>query len=199
MLGKSPEVVTIIDFVTLLKPAEVLEVGCNFGRELKYLEGLSKLYGIDKDLVKIGKAKEYVSGTFKVADAADIPFKSNRFDLVYVSGVLAHNPKVDLYLEESLRVSKKYLLIVEYVGTHSSRTTVGNCKQNTWVHDYNFLVSKLNANVKYNQVKTFGADCFHVLLLEKKVPETVVINEFQESPKQKKFVLKIGKFELGVM
>ena len=92
MFEKSPEVSVIIDFVKSLQPETVLEIGCNFGRELKHLEGLSNLYGIDTSSEKIEKAKAYVKGIFRIAEASQIPYKDKKFDFVYSTGVLAHSP-----------------------------------------------------------------------------------------------------------
>jgi SAM-dependent methyltransferase len=198
-IQKSPEVDIIVDFVQTLHPKNVLEVGCNFGRELKFLEELTKVHGIDKDAEKIEKAKAYVHGSFKVADASLIPTSNNRFDLVYGTGVFCHNPpeKITQFINEMYRVSKKYILIVEYVGSHLSRNIIGNCKQNTWIHDYDLLISKLNVIIKYNQRKFFGTDCFQVLLLEKVLQPKVTQNIFIE-PKCSRFMLKIGKFKVEI-
>lgn len=196
---KSPEVDVIVDFVKVLKPQEVLEVGSNFGRELKFLEGLTKLYGIDINSEKIETAKKYVHGSFKVADACSIPYKNDRFDLVYGTGVFCHNSseKIASFINEMYRVSHKYILIVEYVGSHLSKNVVGNCKQNTWIHDYDLLVSKLNVIIKYNQRKFFGTDCFQVILLEKVLQPKVTQQIFIE-PKCSRFMLKIGKFKVEI-
>lgn len=198
-IQKSPEVDVIVDFVQSLKPRETLEVGSNFSRELKFLEKLTKIYGIDKDAEKIKVAQTYAKGIFKVADASFIPYRSNRFDLVYTSGVLCHNPaeKIADYINEMFRVSKKYILIVEYVGSHLSKNIVGNCKQNTWVHDYDLLVSKLDVIIKYNQKKFFGTDCFQVVLLEKVLQPRITQNVFIE-PKASRFMLKLGKYKMEI-
>ena len=196
-IEKSPEVDVIIDFVKALRPKETLEVGCNFGRELKYLEGLTQLYGIDNNIKKVEAAQEYVQGTFVHADAASIPFNDENFDLVYGTGVFCHNPPeyIKYYIEEMFRVSRKYILIVEYIGSHLSRTTVGNCKQHTWVHDYELLAAKLNVIIKYNRKVFFGTDCFQVLLLEKVLPAHVTQNII---PQNSRFILKLGKYKLEI-
>ena len=199
MIGfeRSPEVAIIEDFIKELQPVSVMEVGCNWGRELKHLEGLSKLYGLDKSSENIEKAKTYVKGTFKVADASQIPFKNSKFDLVYSSGVLAHTPPeaVKPIINEIFRVAKKYILLVEYVGSRVNRNSVENCKQNAWAHNYDLLVSTLDANVKYNQKMFFGADCFHVVLLRKEYRK--MIETVKMVPQERKIELKIGKFKVG--
>ena len=190
-----------MDFVKLLQPRSTLEVGVNWGRELKFLEGLSKLYGIDISSEKIARAKTYVSDAiFRVADASKIPYTNNRFELVYSTGTFAHSvpEQIKSIMDEIFRVSSKYILLVEYVGSHLSKNTVGNCKQNTWVHDYNKLVSGYDVVIKYNEKLFFGTDCFQVILMKKDVPKTVVVNTVHEIPQKRKFEIKIGKFSLGI-
>lgn len=199
MIEKSPEIVIIKDFVKELHPKNILEVGCNWGRELKHLEGLSNLCGIDKDSEKIARAKTYVKGDFRVCDAINITYKNLKFDMVFSTGVFAHSPpeKIKQIMDEMFRVSSKYILIVEYIGSHLSRNTVGNCKQNTWVHDYNKLVSGYDVVTKYNEKIFYGTDQFHVLLLKKDVPKIETIVKIREVPQEKRFEIKIGKFKIG--
>jgi SAM-dependent methyltransferase len=198
-LEKSPETTIIIEFAKELHPKNIFEAGCNYGRELWYLQGLAPLYGIDSDEDKINFAKTYVDGTFKVADATSIPYKDNKFELVYSSGVLAHSPpeKAKDIMYELYSVSSKYILLVEYIGSHLSRTSVGNCKQNTWIHDYNKLVSTLDVVVKYNEKVFFGSDCFQVMLLKKEIPKVEKFIQIEKIPQERKFEIKIGKFRVG--
>lgn len=200
MSEKSPEVIVIVDFVKTLKPQSTLETGCNWGRELKHLEGLSNLYGIDTSNEKIEKAKTYVKGTFKVADASEIPYKDNKFDFVYSSGCFAHSApeKIKTIINEIFRVSSKYILLVEYIGSHLSKNTVANCKGNAWIHDYNKLVSGLDVIIKYNEKMFFGTDCFHVILMKKDSRKIEEIKIIEKIPQERKFEIKIGKFKLGI-
>lgn len=202
MSEKSPEVDIIVDFVNELHPKNVLEAGCNYGRELKQLElnTNARLYGIDIDESKIEKAKTYVDGVFKVADASQIPYNGCKFDLVYSSGVLAHSPpeKIKPILWELERVSSKYILLVEYIGSHLSKNTVANCKQNAWIHDYNKLVSGLDVIIKYNEKIFFGTDCFHVILMKKDSRKIQEIKIIERIPQERKFEIKIGKFKMGI-
>ncbi len=197
-IQKSPEVSIIVDFVKSLQPKHCLEIGANYGRELKQLEGFSELYGIDKDASKVKFAKSYTSATVKLADASALPYRSEKFDFVYSSGVFAHNSpeKVKVLIDELYRVSRKHILLVEYIGSHLSKNSVANCKSNTWIHDYDLLVSKLNVNIKYNQKKFFGTDCFQVILMEKVSPAKITV---QNVVKPRRFILKLGKFKLEIL
>jgi ubiquinone/menaquinone biosynthesis C-methylase UbiE len=200
LIEKSPEVIVIIDFVKSLQPRNVLEVGANFGRELKHLEGFAKLYGIDISSEKISRAKAYIpDGIFRVADASKIPYANSRFEMVYSSGVFAHSSpeKIKSIMDEIYRVSSKYVLLVEYVGSHLSKNTVGNCKSNAWVHDYNKLVSGYDVIMKFNDKLFFGTDCFQVILMKKELRKTEKFIFIKEIPQERKFEIKIGKFKVG--
>jgi len=160
----------LVDFVKQIKPKAVLEVGCNYGRELKLLEDLTNVYGIDINEKQINKAQKYIpTGTFTVANGLKIPYDDNTFDLVYTVGCLSHNKetKVEGILDELLRTSTSYVLTIEWIGTKTSPTTYGNCKENTWVHDYEKLWALKNVKVCFNRKIPVGADLFHVMLVKK--------------------------------
>ena len=116
----SPESQVLVDFVETLKPKKTLEVGCNWGRELKLLEGKTQLYGIDFNPLMISQARKFLKkAEFKVAEATEIPYPDNFFDLVYTDGLLSHVPpeNVEKAISEIIRVSKKHCLLIEYLGT----------------------------------------------------------------------------------
>lgn len=85
----------VVSFVFRFKPAKireenlaVLEVGCGTGSNLSFAakEGFS-VYGIDASLSAIKTAKEIfkrddLTGTFIAGDFTDLPFDSNKFDLI---------------------------------------------------------------------------------------------------------------------
>lgn len=185
------EISYIIDFVQSWKPSCTLEVGCNFGRELKTIEYLTQVYGVDKNPEKIDEAKKYIpSGIFSVADGEVLPFPDNFFDLVYSSGgVLCHNPpeKVFSIIREMIRVSRKRIVLLEYLGT---RTTPDpdlylNCKKETWIHDYDNLFIGKNCEVLVSKFVVVGYDKFQLILISKtnlSINEDVNINldKFEE-------------------
>ena len=192
-----PEIAFIVDFLQKLKPKKVMEIGCNWGRELKKLEGQALLYGVDSNEKMVELAKQYVKGKFQKADACCLPYGNSTFGLVYTCGLLSHIPPEKVYeaVTEAVRVSKKYVLFVEYCGTRQSKNNVYNCKKFTWVHDYDRLVSTVNVFAKYNKNVFLGSDLYHVVLLEKpQVQQKEIITEIREESKPK-FQIKIGKFE----
>lgn len=99
----------------------VLEVGCNRGHNLV---ALVEVLGEDSDVVGI-EPNQYAlelarASSVKVGvlhgHSFDIPFKDEYFDLVFTAGVLIHISLADLpaTLAEIYRVSKRYILTIEY-------------------------------------------------------------------------------------
>ena len=195
-----PEVAFVVDFVQKLKPKKVMEVGSNWGRELKKLEGQALLYGVDSNEKMVELAKQYVKGKFQKADACCLPYGNSTFGLVYTCGLLSHIPPEKVYeaVAEAVRVSKKYVLFVEYCGTRQSKNNVYNCKKFTWIHDYNRLISTIDAFINYNQNVFLGSDLYHVILLKKALPSKQVNIVNNTNVKNHKLLIKLGKFELGV-
>jgi pseudaminic acid biosynthesis-associated methylase len=103
-----------------LSPDRVLEVGCNRGHNLvalsKFLED-ADLVGVEPNqyALEIARAAIPQIGILQ-GNIFDIPFKNNYFDCVFTSGVLIHISLKDLpsALAEIYRVSKRYILAIEY-------------------------------------------------------------------------------------
>lgn len=98
----------------------VLEVGCNRGSNLIALAeilGESDLVGIEinRYALEIARLSSTKVG-FLYGHAYDLPFKDGFFDLVFTSGVLIHIPpdSLQVALNEIYRVSKRYILAIEY-------------------------------------------------------------------------------------
>ena len=89
----------------------VFDVGCHSGTfTLKILSkvGSKKIYGIDISEQAIRGAKKKIPyGHFQVADATNLPFKSNFFDAVFCLEVLEHVDDPVTVLAEINRVLKK--------------------------------------------------------------------------------------------
>lgn len=92
----------------------VLDVGCGFGRHIKLLaKNCKKIYGIDNCQREIFKARKNLrkskNAKICLADAVDLPFKNNLFNLVICMtntfGVLGKKKKQAL--REMKRVLKK--------------------------------------------------------------------------------------------
>ncbi len=96
------------------RPRNTLEIGCNDGfKNLCWLGDYAVGLEINMNAVTIGR-----KGNMSIlwGKATDIPFKDNWFDLVFTAGLLIHiEPKeIKKAMQEIIRVSKKYVLCIEY-------------------------------------------------------------------------------------
>lgn len=94
------------------KGKKVLEIGFGMGTDLLTwkLEG-ADVYGIDITqehfrLAKLNFETHKLEADLQIADAANIPFSSDTFDIVYSNGVLHHTPDTVRCISEAFRVLK---------------------------------------------------------------------------------------------
>lgn len=91
---------------------KLLEIGCSMGTDLIQLARLGiNVTGIDLTDEGIKLAKERfelfnIPANLMVADAENLPFEENTFDIVYSFGVLHHTPDTQRSIDEVLRVLK---------------------------------------------------------------------------------------------
>ena len=99
--------------ISLFKDREVLDVGCGDGEDAYNISKFAKRVSAF-DIVRSDKWKKYKKKNlnFKVADAQNIPSKSNQFDGVFLKDVLHHVKNPEKVLEEIDRVSKKGAVII---------------------------------------------------------------------------------------
>ncbi len=99
----------IYDLIFQDKPENILEVGCGEAITLYFKNPLNYV-GVDKSLSRLQiasiKNKKY---KFIQGDGISLPFKSEKFDLVFCMGTLHHLSKNSSFLmmEEMLRVCKE--------------------------------------------------------------------------------------------
>jgi len=121
------------DFLGQLSLNNLLEVGCNIGRQVQVLEksGQKNIFGIEinSESAKVARGNCPYANIVE-GSAFDLPFKDNFFDLVYTSGVLIHINPTDLpkAMDEMYRTSKKYIWGFEY---HAETTQEINYRGNT--------------------------------------------------------------------
>lgn len=157
----------ILERIQKQKPESILEIGCGFGRNVKYLieNGIkaSSITAVDFSPIMIAKAGEYVENKnvhFQVADARSLPFKDKQFDLVLVHGVFMHIKPEDFEqaLGEAVRVCGKNIISVE-----QNYLTGDNGKKYTFVHDYKSLYRKSGCKIlEYVHNKKEGLDYYYV-------------------------------------
>jgi pseudaminic acid biosynthesis-associated methylase len=99
----------------------VLEVGCNRGHNLKVLVELlgqgCDVVGVEPNRYALELARQATAKAGVLhGNIFDLPFKDSYFDMVLTAGVLIHVAPADLpaALAELHRVSRRYLLLIEY-------------------------------------------------------------------------------------
>lgn len=89
--------------------AAVLDIGCGTGNYANMLQRITgaRVYGLDSSEGMLQKAMEKNTNiTFKVGDAADIPFESSYFSFIYMTDVIHHIPDINAMFSEIYRVLK---------------------------------------------------------------------------------------------
>ena len=106
----------------LAKGRDVLEVGCGTGLIMEKLTKVSKsVTGIDISPGMLEHAKKRGLNV-SVADATNIPFEDNSFDLVCSFKVLAHIPLIRRAISEMVRVTRPGgMIAAEFYNTNSMR------------------------------------------------------------------------------
>jgi len=98
------------------KDAAILEVGCNCGRNLWWLQqsGYTSLAGIDINEAALNSGYFKLKADLQMGDieSQPLPYKDGQFDLVFTMAVLEHIYN-DRILDEIVRVSKEYVLEIE--------------------------------------------------------------------------------------
>lgn len=112
------------------KNANILEIGCNAGRNLDYLysKGYRRLTGIEigiepEEVMKKTFPDAYNVTTYIVGNAYEeiLKLPSSCYDLVFCHSVLVNiAPRWNAIFKEMARVSKSYILIMESEGSYNS-------------------------------------------------------------------------------
>lgn len=145
----------LLEKIKELKPRKILEVGCGFGRNLRFLLdnfNLSiELTGVDIVEKMIDHAHAYVGEEsnleLKVADIRNLPFQDNEFDLVFTHGTLMHIPENDikLSLQELARVSRKDVICIEetFIKKNHPKDKVYKPNKYTFVYGYTKIIKDM--------------------------------------------------------
>jgi ubiquinone/menaquinone biosynthesis C-methylase UbiE len=113
----------------LHKTDKILELGCGTGLILKEVnKKVSKAIGIDLSQKMLEKAKKRGLEVYH-AEASNMPFEDNSFDLVYSYKVLAHIEAIEKTLHEIKRVLKPNgIAVLEFYNRNSLRTIIKKIK-----------------------------------------------------------------------
>lgn len=96
-------------FERMVRPTQklrVLDIGCGTGQSRKlYIDHADRYIGIDLAEAALARARaKFPTDRWECADARDLPFSDDSFDLVCFSSVLHHIPDFDAALREGRRV-----------------------------------------------------------------------------------------------
>lgn len=137
------------ELIKELKPQNILDVGCGFGRNIKFMIEKcnvrpDQIYAFDFSENMLKKAKYFLGdyfeklGSIEQGSILDIPYKDNKFDLVFFHGVLMHIGFKDesQAVNELKRVSKNCIIgVEEYYESKINQ----NINDFTYCHDYKTL------------------------------------------------------------
>lgn len=146
----------LLEHVREAHPAEVLEVGCGFGRNLKMLQdGLGypcRLLGADLSmrLLRIGREDLGPAVPLICSDVNRLPLPDRAFETVVTHGLLMHVPPGDVRtaIRELLRVTRQTLwCIEEQVLTPTARGTSFSINEYTFAHNYPALFKELGIRI----------------------------------------------------
>lgn len=166
----------ILKIINYEKPKTLVEVGCGFGRNIKYiLENYPHplaITGMDVSSTMLANAKKYLKDYLKSKNAKiklkrasilDLPFPSSSLDLVLCHGVLMHVEPANIKqaISEIIRISRKTIIVVEENDSIKSLNGKPYQKINyyTYTYPYRQLFEKEGAGIlKYlrrNQLDWF--------------------------------------------
>jgi pseudaminic acid biosynthesis-associated methylase len=122
----------------------ILEVGTNVGAQLSCLDnmGFTNLFGVEIQEYAVTRAARLnPTASFVQADALNIPFEDDTFDLVFTSGVLIHIPpeNIEHALREVARCATTYLWGYEYHADEYTEVQYRGNKDLLWKTDFGTL------------------------------------------------------------
>ena len=106
----------IVEILELKPDEKVLDVGCGDGLSFEVFNKVNPIVGVDIRPVKY-KAKNF---QFIQADASNLPFRDNEFDVAVSIGVFEHIRPMSKLVKASMeiaRVSRRFLVVVPSIAT----------------------------------------------------------------------------------
>jgi SAM-dependent methyltransferase len=142
--------------------AHVLEIGCGTGaiaRALARWPRVADVQAVDPSPVFLELAQQLTQGfenvSFRQADGRNLPFESDRFDVVVFHTSLCHIPEPDRALDEAHRVLRPGGCLVIFDGANDPLQTCVDAAIDALVHDP-WLVRRLPALVATAGFKVCG-------------------------------------------
>lgn len=160
---RSKYLINLFDKYKINKNSNILEIGCNCGRNLNYLynAGYKKLSGIEINEKALKSMSDFFLDLFMDLNLKLINssiedhilfFKDNQFDVIFTMAVLQHiHVDSNWIFEHIARICKKYLILIEldtrnYIDIFSkfnlSLIEQRNCTKIKGIEKYKFRIFK---------------------------------------------------------
>ncbi|KPA15161.1 Methyltransferase type 11 domain protein [Candidatus Magnetomorum sp. HK-1] len=112
----------LVDHLKELPFDSIFEAGCGFGWNVKKIKQMfpdKRVGGVDFSLPQLKNSETYLKGmdiNLTQGDILNIPLEDNEFDIGFSMGVFLniHSINIDKAVNEMIRVSKKYIIHIEY-------------------------------------------------------------------------------------
>lgn len=126
---------------SLPKDIRILEVGCNYGAQLRGYQrmGYTNLYGVELQAYAVEKSKHrFERLNILQGSGFDLPFKDSFFDLVCTNGVLIHIAPEDhkAFMKEIFRCTKRFIMGWEYYDLQTKQLNYRENQGYMWKADY---------------------------------------------------------------
>lgn len=165
----------LVEELKRLEWRSFFEAGCGFGWNIKRVKEefpQSTVGGIDFSLPQLYSGrnryhKEFPEIATTGGDATNIPYGDGAFDIGFSLGVFMniHPSAIRKAISEMIRVSKKYIIHLEYDEMHATRELCEKRRPKTNIisHDYAALYKEVGGHnvaiAKFLDYRDFGAAC----------------------------------------
>ena len=142
----------------------VLEIGCNVGANLRWIDGLvpsRNVWGIDVNESALRTIRERLPGINAAwTPARELPFRDRAFDLVFTAGVLIHQPEstLPLVMSEAVRCSRRLVLALEYFAATATEVPYRGQEGALFKRDYGRLYRELFPELELLDSGELGQD-----------------------------------------
>ncbi len=132
----------------------VLEIGCNVGANLQWICKLAssgEVYGVDINKRALERLRSNLPSVNAIrSPARNLPFRDNRFDLVFTAGVLIHqsNDTLPIVMAEIVRCARRYVLCIEYFAEETVEIPYRGQPRALFKRDYGRLYEEIFSELK---------------------------------------------------
>jgi SAM-dependent methyltransferase len=153
-----------LDALAAFEWRSILEVGCGFGWHMKALRERfpdRRVHGVDFSFSQLRQAAQYLQSTRGLvqADASTVPFASDRYDVVFTSGLLVciHPEGVAAVVTELARVARASVMTLEYAREHVASPQARATMDTAAWHGHRFSALYAEAGLVVERAAPFAA------------------------------------------